>query len=130
MELPTILDMLTIATSAESTAVPPLPVLSVLFDGFGSGWAAVAVAVLSKAPAALIVAVTLIVVFAPEASEAIVHGSDEQPHATVPPGAVLALSPYQGAPPPRDDRKIPLSGVRANEHASGRMSLWRYRPTG
>ena len=40
---------------------------------------AVAVAELSNAPAAVIVAVTLIVVFAPEARLAIVHGSAEQP---------------------------------------------------
>src|SRR5258706_324581 len=70
---------LTIETSAEATATPPLPVLSVLLPGFGSGCAAVAVAELSNAPAALIVAVTLMVVLAPEASEAIVHGSAAQP---------------------------------------------------
>src|SRR5437868_1288810 len=71
--------VLTTETSALGVAVPPLPVLSVLFGGFGSGSAAVAVALLSNAPAAVIVAVTLMVVFAPEASEAIVHGSAAQP---------------------------------------------------
>src|SRR5260221_442916 len=55
------------------------PVLSVLLARFESDSAGVAVAVLSNAPAALIVAVTLIVVFAPEASEGIVHGSAAQP---------------------------------------------------
>jgi len=54
--------------------VPPLPVLSVLFGGFGSGCEAVAFALLSKAPAAVIVAVTVIVVLAPEARLAIVQG--------------------------------------------------------
>ncbi len=38
-----------------------------------------AVALLSNAPAALIVAVTVIVAFAPDASEAIVHGNAAQP---------------------------------------------------
>src|SRR6185369_15578465 len=65
--------------SAEAIAVPLLPVLSVLFVRFGSGWVAVTVAELSKAPAALIVAVTVIVAFAPLASEAMVQGSATQP---------------------------------------------------
>src|SRR5215212_12029676 len=65
--------------SAEAAAEPPLPVLSVLLAMFGSGSAAVAVALLSKAPAALMVAVTLMVVFAPEARLAIVQGSAAQP---------------------------------------------------
>src|SRR5262245_13370088 len=76
---PGVTKVLTTARSAESTALPPLPVLSVLFAVFGSGCAAVAVALLSKAPAALIVAVTKICVLPPEPSEAIVHGNDEQP---------------------------------------------------
>src|SRR5258708_39417295 len=46
-------------TSAEGAAVPPLPVLSVLLGRFGSDSAGVAVAVLSNAPAALIVAVKI-----------------------------------------------------------------------
>src|SRR6266540_564815 len=66
-------------TSTEAAAVPPLPALPVLLFVFESNSAGVAVAVLSKAPAALIVAVTLIVTFAPLASEAIVHGSAAQP---------------------------------------------------
>src|ERR1043165_1219248 len=70
--------------SALATAVPPLPVLSVLFARFGSGCAAVAVALLSKAPAAVIVAVTLMVVFAPDANDAIVQGSAAQAPETVP----------------------------------------------
>src|SRR5437667_190584 len=65
--------------STEVPAVPPLPVLSVLSARFGSSSAGVAVAELSKAPAASIVAVTLMVVFAPEASEGIVHGRAAQP---------------------------------------------------
>src|SRR5947208_2651004 len=75
---PAVTSVFTIETSAEAVAVPPLPVLSVLFPVFGSNSAGVAVAVLSKAPAAVIVAATLIVVFAPDASEAIVHGSAAQ----------------------------------------------------
>ena len=66
-------------TSALAVAVPPLPVLSVLFAGFGSNVAAVAVALLSNAPTALIVAVTVIVALDPEAILAIVHGNAEQP---------------------------------------------------
>src|SRR5258706_1162830 len=65
--------------SAEAPVAPPLPVLSVLLAGFGSGCTALAVAELSNAPAPLIVAVTLMVVLAPEASEAMVHGSAAQP---------------------------------------------------
>src|SRR5438045_2754852 len=66
-------------TSADGAAVPPLPVLSVLLAVFGSNSAGVAVALLSNAPAALMVAVTLMVVFAPEASVAMVHGGAAQP---------------------------------------------------
>src|ERR1051326_6060494 len=65
--------------SADATAVPPLPVLSVLFAGTGSGSAAGAWALVSKARGVLIGAVTGMVVFALAASEAIVHGSAEQP---------------------------------------------------
>jgi hypothetical protein len=61
------------------TAVPPLPVLSVLFAVFGSNSVPFALALLSNTPAALMVAVTLIVVFASEARLAIVHGSAAQP---------------------------------------------------
>ena len=71
--------VLTIDTSAEAAALPPLPVLSVLLPGTGSVTAEVAVALLSKAPTALIVAVTLIVTLAPEARLGIVHGSAAQP---------------------------------------------------
>src|SRR5947209_3648156 len=66
-------------TSAEAAAVPPLPVESVLFAVFGSGSSAVAVALLSNVPEALIVAVTVMEVFAPEVRLAIVHGRAEQP---------------------------------------------------
>src|SRR5436305_11626914 len=81
---PAVVSVFTIATSAAAAAVPPLPVLSVLFARLESVSAGVAVAVLSKAPAAMIVAATLIVVFAPDASEAIVHGSAEQAPLAVP----------------------------------------------
>src|SRR5215212_7139101 len=73
----TVLAML--MSAGEVPVVPPLPVLSVLFAMFGSGSAPVAVALLSKAPSAMIVAVTLMVVFAPEARVAMVHGSAAQP---------------------------------------------------
>src|SRR5258706_14256333 len=60
--------VLTIERSADdAVAVPPLPVLSALLPLFGSGSVADTVAVLSNAPAALIVAVTLMVTLAPEA---------------------------------------------------------------
>ncbi len=70
---------MTSETSAETPVTPPLPVLSVLFEVFGSGCAAVAVALLSKAPGAFMVAVTLMVTFAPEARLAMVQGSAAQP---------------------------------------------------
>src|SRR5260221_7570492 len=66
-------------SSEVGSAVLPLPVLSVLFARFGSDSAGVAVAVLSNAPAAVIVAVTVIVVFAPEARLAMVQGKAAQP---------------------------------------------------
>src|SRR5947209_18199927 len=75
---PEVVSVLTTETSAETPVRPPLPLLSVLFPVFGSGSFAEAVALLSNAPAALIVAVTLMITFAPEARVAIVHGSDAQ----------------------------------------------------
>src|SRR5437763_1005650 len=81
---PAVTSVFTIDTSAEPVAVPPLPVLSVLFPVFGSNSAGVAVAVFAAPPAAMIVAATLIVVFAPLASDAIVHGSAAQAPETVP----------------------------------------------
>src|SRR5437870_3317649 len=65
--------------SAEVPALPALPVLSVLLARFGSDSAGVAVALLSNVPVALIVAVTLTVVLAPEARLAMVQGSAAQP---------------------------------------------------
>src|SRR5437870_3707042 len=67
--------------------VPPLPLLSMLFAlfgsnsfaVFGSNSVAVAVALLSNAPTAVIVAATLMVVFAPLTRLAIVQGSAAQP---------------------------------------------------
>src|SRR5436305_252054 len=81
---PAVTSVFTIETSAEAVAVPPLPVLSVLFAVFVSTSAGVAVAVLSYSPARGFAELTLIVVFAPGASEAIVHGSAAQAPETVP----------------------------------------------
>src|SRR5947207_620409 len=76
---PAVPSVLTIETSAEAAAVPPLPVLSVLLPGTGSVSSPVAVALLSNAPGALIVAVTVIVALAPLIIEAMVHGRAAQP---------------------------------------------------
>src|SRR5258708_6901594 len=76
---PEVTRVFTSETSAEAAAVPPLPVLSVLFAGFGSDSAAVAAAVLSKAPAALLVALPLILVVAPQAQVAVAQGRAAQP---------------------------------------------------
>src|SRR5438067_1691416 len=76
---PEVVKVLTFETSAEAAAVPSSLSLHVSLPRFGSGSSAVAVALLSKAPAALMVAVTLIVVLEPEASDGIVHGRAEQP---------------------------------------------------
>src|SRR6476619_5835959 len=74
-----VVSVLTTDTSADAAALPPLPVLSVLLPGTGSDSFAATVAVLSNAPAALIVAVTVIVAFAPTPRLAMVHGSAAQP---------------------------------------------------
>ena len=71
--------VLTMETSAEGPVIPLLPVLSVLLAVFGSGCVAVTPAALSNAPGAVMVAVTVMLVFAPEASDGIVHGSATQP---------------------------------------------------
>src|SRR5260370_988992 len=70
---------LTSETSAAGAALPPLPVLSVLLEGFGSVSAGVAVSLLSRAPAALIVAVSSMVTLAPDARVAMVQGRAAQP---------------------------------------------------
>src|ERR1043166_724701 len=88
---PAVISVLTIETSADGAAVPPLLTLSVLLPGTGSGSVAETVAVLSKDPAAVIVAVTLIVTFAPEARDAIVHGSAAQP-----PPLTLVMERFDG----------------------------------
>src|SRR4029079_19816603 len=72
---PAVVSVFTIETSAEAAALPPLPVLSVLLARFGSGSVAVTVALLSNVPAAMIVAVTVIVVFAPDARLELVQGN-------------------------------------------------------
>src|SRR5947209_19000177 len=74
-----VVNVLTIDTSADAAAVPPLPMLSVLLVTFGSGSLAETFAVLSNEPAALIVAVTVMVTFDPTPRVAIVHGSALQP---------------------------------------------------
>src|SRR5258706_339433 len=76
---PLVVSVFTTDTSAEAAAVPPFPVLSGLFGGLGSGSFAETFAVLSNGPAAVIVAVTLMVTFAPEARLAIVHGNAAHP---------------------------------------------------
>src|SRR5436190_6810006 len=76
---PLVVRVFTSETSAEAAAVPPLPELSALLLAFGSDSVPVAVAMLSNAPAATIVAVTLMVMLAPEARLAMVQGSAAQP---------------------------------------------------
>src|SRR5262249_40493067 len=73
-------------TSADAVAVPPLPLLSVLLLVFGSVSFAVTPAALSNAPAAAIVADTLIVFLlaTPTANEAELHGRALQAPPTVP----------------------------------------------
>src|SRR5437763_666072 len=66
-------------TSDDVAAVPPLPVLSVLLARFGSNSFAETVEVLSNEPAALMVAVTLMVTFAHEARRVMVKGGAAQP---------------------------------------------------
>src|SRR5687768_4181486 len=88
---PAVVSVFTIDTSADGPVLPPLPVLSVLSVGSGSGSVAETVAVLSNAPSASMVAVTVIVISAPEASEAIVHGS-----ATQPPPLTLVVVRFDG----------------------------------
>src|SRR5258707_1087282 len=61
---PEVVSVFTSETSAEAEAMPLLPLLSVLFPILGSVSAGVGVGVLSNAPAALMVAVTVIVFFA------------------------------------------------------------------
>src|SRR5258705_136798 len=58
---PEVVSVFTSETSAEAEATPLLPLLSVLFLVLGSSCAGVVVALLSNAPAALIVAVMVIV---------------------------------------------------------------------
>src|SRR4051794_41848809 len=76
---PAVVSVLTTETSAAGLSVPPLPVVSVLLEGSGSGSLAETVALLSNVSAALIVAVTGVVTFAPAARLAVVDGSAAQP---------------------------------------------------
>src|SRR5204862_6336445 len=76
VDAPVVTGVFTAATSGASV-VPPLSVLSVLSPGFGSASGSAAVAMLSNAPAALIVAVTLMTVFAPEARLAMMQGEND-----------------------------------------------------
>src|SRR5215217_2417380 len=73
-----VLSTLSSTTSANGSALPPLPVLSVLLPGTGSASVAVTVTELLNGPGVLIVAVTVMVSFAPDARLAMVHGSAEQ----------------------------------------------------
>src|SRR5436190_885909 len=77
MNGPAVVNVLTTDTSADAAAVPPLLVLSVLSPGFGSVSVPETVVLLSNAPAALIVAVTLMTVFAPEARLAMMQGEND-----------------------------------------------------
>src|SRR5947199_22024 len=79
MNGPAVVSVLTTETSAAAPTSPPLPVLSVLLFVFGSGSVADTVALLSNVSAGLIVAVTVMVAFAPTARLAIVQGSAAQP---------------------------------------------------
>src|SRR5436190_24219950 len=76
---PAVVSVFTTETSAEAPVTPLLPLLSVLLPGFGSGCVAETVAVLSKAPGAVIVAVTVMVAFPPAAMLGMVQGSAAQP---------------------------------------------------
>ena len=89
---PAVVNVLMIDTSADAAAVPPLPVLSVLLPPFGSGSVAAAVALLSNAPAAVIVVVTVMVAFAPDARLEMVHGSDPQAPLTLVMVRLVAVS--------------------------------------
>src|SRR5436189_38756 len=77
MNGPAVVNVLTIETSADAAAVPPLPVLSVLLPVFGSDSVPFAVALSSTALSRSIVAVTVMTVFAPEARLAMMHGEND-----------------------------------------------------
>src|SRR5437588_80789 len=76
---PAVVNVLTTETGRAAGRVRPLTMVAVVLVTFGSGSVAETSAALSKEPASLIVAVTLMVAFAPEARLAIVHGSAAQP---------------------------------------------------
>src|SRR4051812_49602048 len=76
---PEVTSVLTTETSADDVAVPPLPVVSVLLPGTGSDSVPFALAVLSNAAAALIVAGTKKVAVAPTPSGGVRHRSAAQP---------------------------------------------------
>src|ERR1041385_2974883 len=83
-----VVNVLTISRSADATAVPPLPVLSVLLPLFGSNSVALTVAELSNEPVATIFAVTVMFALGPLASEPMLHGKgSEQP----PPDTLVML---------------------------------------
>ena len=76
------LSVLVVTKSATPTAVPELPVLSVLFPGVGSVSFAETVAILSNVPGPSIVAVTVMVTSVagePAAILEMVHGKDVHP---------------------------------------------------
>src|SRR5947199_250095 len=70
-----VVNVLTTETSADGAAEPPLPVLSVLLPGTGSGSVAETLATLSNEPVAVIMAVTVMVVFAFTPRVEIAHGN-------------------------------------------------------
>src|SRR5258708_1593378 len=78
---PEVTRVFTNETSAEAAAGPPVPGLAVVLGRFGSESAAMDVGGLLNAPAALIGAMTLIVVLAPEARLAMAQGKAAQPPA-------------------------------------------------
>src|SRR5947208_1861553 len=88
---PLVVSVFTTDTSAEAPVMPPLPLLSVLLPRFGSGCVAETDALLSKAPGAVIVAVTVTVAFAPTPRLAIVQG-----RATQPPPVTLVMVRFVG----------------------------------
>ena len=69
---------MTTCISALVPADPPLPVLSVLFDGTGSVSSALTVVLLSNAPLALMVALTVMVSLLPLVNDGMVQGKAEQ----------------------------------------------------
>ena len=75
---PLLSSVLVTCTSAEAVAVPPLSTSSVLFESLGSDSSASTVTTLSNAPAASIVAVTVMLTLVIGFMLAILHGREAQ----------------------------------------------------